>query len=121
MSSIRRPRRFVRERACIKRMGRWLHSSIRPRRSRSPTTTYIDSTFDTPIKCRPAKYVIDLVLHSGTKYLAGHGDLICGVAAGRRELIDQIHKVRTTLGCSMDPHAAFLLLRGIKTLAVRVQ
>jgi cystathionine beta-lyase/cystathionine gamma-synthase len=47
--------------------------------------------------------------------------LICGVAAGRRDLIDQIHGTRTTLGGSMDPHAAFLLLRGIKTLAVRVE
>ena len=83
--------------------------------------TTIDSTFATPINCRPAEWGIDLVLHSGTKYLSGHGDLICGVAAGRRDLIEQIHKVRTTLGCSMDPHAAFLLLRGLKTLAVRVQ
>lgn len=83
--------------------------------------TTIDSTFATPINCRPAEWGIDLVLHSGTKYLAGHGDLICGVAAGRSDLIEQIHKARTTLGCSMDPHAAFLLLRGLKTLAVRVQ
>jgi cystathionine beta-lyase/cystathionine gamma-synthase len=83
--------------------------------------TTIDSTFSTPINCRPAEWGIDVVLHSGTKYLGGHADIICGVAAGRRELIDQIHHVRTTLGCCMDPHAAFLLLRGIKTLAVRVQ
>jgi cystathionine beta-lyase/cystathionine gamma-synthase len=81
----------------------------------------IDSTFATPINCRPAEWGIDLVLHSGTKYFGGHSDLICGIATGRRDLIDQIHHVRTTLGCSMDPHAAFLLLRGIKTLAVRVQ
>lgn len=81
----------------------------------------IDSTFATPINCRPAEWAIDLVLHSGTKYFGGHSDLICGIATGRRDLIDQIHHVRTTLGCSMDPHAAFLLLRGIKTLAVRVQ
>jgi cystathionine beta-lyase/cystathionine gamma-synthase len=83
--------------------------------------TTIDSTFATPINCRPAEWGIDLVLHSGTKYFGGHSDLICGIATGRRDLIDQIHHVRTTLGCSMDPHAAFLLLRGIKTLAVRVQ
>ena len=83
--------------------------------------TTIDSTFATPINCRPAEWGIDLVLHSGTKYFGGHSDLICGIAAGKRDLIDQIHKVRTTLGCCMDPHAAFLLLRGIKTLAVRVQ
>jgi cystathionine beta-lyase/cystathionine gamma-synthase len=81
----------------------------------------IDSTFATPINCRPAEWGIDLVLHSGTKYFGGHADLICGIATGRRDLIEQIHHVRTTLGCSMDPHAAFLLLRGIKTLAVRVE
>jgi cystathionine beta-lyase/cystathionine gamma-synthase len=81
----------------------------------------IDSTFATPINCRPAEWGIDLVLHSGTKYFGGHADLVCGIATGRRDLIDQIHHVRTTLGCSMDPHAAFLLLRGIKTLAVRVE
>jgi cystathionine gamma-synthase len=81
----------------------------------------IDSTFATPINCRPAEWGIDLVLHSGTKYFGGHSDLICGVAAGRRDLIEQIHHARTVLGGCMDPHAAFLLLRGIKTLAVRVE
>src|SRR3954462_11708758 len=83
--------------------------------------TLIDSTFATPINTRPAEFGIDLVLHSGTKYFGGHTDLICGVAAGRRDLMDQIRGTRTTLGGSMDPHAAFLLLRGIKTLAVRVE
>jgi cystathionine beta-lyase/cystathionine gamma-synthase len=83
--------------------------------------TIIDSTFATPINCRPAEWGIDLVLHSGTKFFGGHSDLICGVAAGRRDLIEQIHQARTTLGGCMDPHAAFLLLRGIKTLAVRVE
>jgi cystathionine beta-lyase/cystathionine gamma-synthase len=81
----------------------------------------IDSTFATPINCRPAEWGIDLVLHSGTKYFGGHSDLICGIATGRRDLIEQIHGTRTTLGCCMDPHAAFLLLRGIKTMAVRVE
>jgi cystathionine beta-lyase/cystathionine gamma-synthase len=84
-------------------------------------TTLIDSTFATPINCRPAEFGIDLVMHSGTKYFGGHADLICGIVAGRRDLIDAIHATRTTLGCNMDPHAAWLLLRGIKTLAVRVQ
>jgi cystathionine beta-lyase/cystathionine gamma-synthase len=83
--------------------------------------TLIDSTFATPINQRPTEFGIDLILHSGTKYLAGHTDLICGVAAGRRHLIDQIKATRTTLGGIMDPHAAFLLLRGIKTLALRVE
>ena len=83
-------------------------------------TTLIDSTFATPINCRPAEFGIDLVMHSGTKYFGGHADLICGIVAGRKDLIDTIHGTRTTLGCNMDPHAAWLLLRGIKTLAVRV-
>jgi cystathionine gamma-synthase len=81
----------------------------------------IDGTFATPINQRPAELGIDLVLHSGSKYFSGHSDLICGVAVGRRDLIDTIRATRTTLGGSMDPHAAFLLLRGIKTLAVRVK
>jgi cystathionine beta-lyase/cystathionine gamma-synthase len=83
--------------------------------------TLIDSTFSTPINCRPVEFGIDLVMHSGTKYFAGHSDLICGIIAGRRDLIETIHATRTTLGCNMDPHAAWLLLRGIRTLAVRVQ
>jgi cystathionine beta-lyase/cystathionine gamma-synthase len=84
-------------------------------------TAFIDATFATPINLRPVEAGIDLVLHSGTKYFGGHTDLICGIAAGRRDLIDTIRQTRTTLGGVMDPHAAFMLLRGIKTLAVRVE
>jgi cystathionine beta-lyase/cystathionine gamma-synthase len=80
----------------------------------------VDSTFGTPINQRPAEYGIDLVMHSGTKYLSGHADLTCGVVSGRRELIDRIDESRKTLGNCMDPHAAWLLIRGLKTLAVRV-
>jgi cystathionine beta-lyase/cystathionine gamma-synthase len=80
----------------------------------------IDSTFGTPINQRPAEYGIDLVMHSGTKYLSGHADLTCGVVAGRRDLLEQINDTRTTLGNCMDPHASWLLIRGLKTLAVRV-
>jgi cystathionine gamma-synthase len=80
----------------------------------------LDSTFGTPINQHPAAYGIDLVMHSGTKYLSGHADLTCGVVAGRRELIEKIHDTRTTLGNCMDPHAAWMLIRGLKTLAVRV-
>ena len=83
--------------------------------------TMIDSTFATPINCRPADFGIDLVMHSGTKYFGGHSDLIAGAVAGRADLIGTIHATRTTLGGCMDPHAAWLLLRGIRTLAVRVQ
>jgi len=80
----------------------------------------IDSTFGTPINQHPAEYGIDLVMHSGTKYLSGHADLTCGVICGRQELMDQIWETRTTLGNCMDPHAAWMLIRGLKTLAVRV-
>jgi cystathionine beta-lyase/cystathionine gamma-synthase len=83
--------------------------------------TMIDSTFATPINQRPVEFGIDLVMHSGTKYFGGHADLMAGVIAGRKDLIEKIHETRTTLGGVMDPHAAWLLLRGIKTLAVRVQ
>ena len=80
----------------------------------------IDATFGTPINQRPSEFGIDLVMHSGTKYLAGHADLICGVVAGSSDLIDKIHSTRTTLGNCMDPHASWMLIRGLKTLAVRV-
>jgi cystathionine beta-lyase/cystathionine gamma-synthase len=83
-------------------------------------TSMIDSTFGTPINQHPAEYGIDLIMHSGTKYLSGHTDLICGVVAGRRELMEKILSTRTTLGNCMDPHASWMLVRGLKTLAVRV-
>jgi cystathionine beta-lyase/cystathionine gamma-synthase len=97
-----------------------LHRVVQLAKKHNLITT-IDGTFATPINTKPVDFGIDLVLHSGTKYFGGHHDIICGVAAGRRDLIEQIHHTRTTLGGCMDPHAAFLLLRGIKTLAVRVQ
>jgi cystathionine beta-lyase/cystathionine gamma-synthase len=80
----------------------------------------IDGTFGTPINQHPADYGIDLIMHSGTKYLSGHTDLICGVVAGPGNLIERIHGTRTTLGNCMDPHASWMLARGLKTLAVRV-
>lgn len=80
----------------------------------------IDATFGTPINQRPAESGIDLVMHSGTKYLSGHADLICGVIAGRNELLQRIWETRTILGNCMDPHASWLLVRGLKTLSVRV-
>ena len=80
----------------------------------------IDATFGTPINQNPAEFGIDLVMHSGTKYLAGHTDLICGVVAGSHELMERIWQTRTILGNCMDPHASWMLVRGLKTLAVRV-
>jgi cystathionine gamma-synthase len=80
----------------------------------------IDATFGTPINQHPAEFGIDLIMHSGTKYLAGHSDLICGVVAGRHEVMKKIWETRTVLGNCMDPHASWMLVRGLKTLAVRV-
>src|ERR1700674_5275057 len=80
----------------------------------------IDATFGTPINQHPAEFGIDLIMHSGTKYLGGHTDLICGVVAGCHELMGRIWETRTTLGNCMDPHASWMLVRGLKTLAVRV-
>lgn len=80
----------------------------------------IDSTFGTPINQRPAEFGIDLIMHSGTKYLGGHSDLICGAVAGQTALIERILSTRTTLGNIMDPHASWMLVRGMKTVALRV-
>jgi methionine-gamma-lyase len=80
----------------------------------------IDNTFASPILQKPIEMGFDLVLHSATKYLAGHSDVIAGAAAGRKTLIEQIRHMIIYLGGSMDPEAAFLLIRGMKTLEVRV-
>lgn len=81
----------------------------------------IDSTFLTPVSCRPLDYGVDLVIHSASKYLNGHSDLIAGVVVGSRKLIDQIWPRLLNFGGSLDPHAAFLLERGLKTLSIRMQ
>jgi cystathionine beta-lyase/cystathionine gamma-synthase len=81
----------------------------------------IDNTFASPINFRPAEIGFDLSLHSGTKYLNGHSDIVAGAVIGRRDLIEKITHKLNHLGGSMDPHAAFLLHRGMKTLALRVR
>jgi len=81
----------------------------------------IDSTFASPVNVRPAEIGFDVVLHSGTKYLAGHSDLAAGVVAGSEDLLDQIGYTLKLLGGTLDPHACFLLQRSLKTLGVRVR
>ena len=81
----------------------------------------IDATFATPIACRPLEHGADIVVHSASKYLNGHSDLIAGVAAGSRKLIDQLWPRMLTYGGCLDPHACFLLERGLKTLAIRMK
>jgi cystathionine gamma-synthase/cystathionine gamma-lyase/cystathionine beta-lyase len=84
-------------------------------------TTVIDSTFASPVNVRPAELGFDVVLHSGTKYLAGHSDLAAGVVAGPEPLVDRIGYTLKLLGGTLDPHACFLLHRSLKTLGVRVR
>jgi cystathionine gamma-synthase len=81
----------------------------------------IDSTFATPINQRPIDHGIDLVLHSATKYLAGHNDVMGGVILGKEPVVEAVRECQGVLGGVLDPHAAYLLIRGLKTLPVRVR
>lgn len=83
--------------------------------------TLVDSTFATPVNMQPARFGIDLVVHSATKYLAGHNDVLGGVVAGSHALVGLVRDVRHVFGPCLDPHAAFLIQRGMKTLALRVR
>ena len=81
----------------------------------------IDSTFATPVNQRPLEFGVDLVLHSATKYLGGHNDLLAGSLSGKASLVSGLRDLRGVLGGVLDPHAAYLLLRGVKTLDLRVR
>jgi cystathionine gamma-synthase len=81
----------------------------------------IDSTLATPVNQRPLGQGADLVVHSCTKYIAGHNDLLAGGVCGAQPLIDALREFRGMAGGILDPHAAYLLLRGAKTLALRVE
>jgi cystathionine beta-lyase/cystathionine gamma-synthase len=81
----------------------------------------IDNTFATPVNFRPLRAGFDLVLHSATKYLNGHSDIVGGAVTGSAELVGEVRKTLNIYGASLDPHAGFLLARGIKTLALRVR
>jgi cystathionine gamma-synthase len=83
--------------------------------------TIIDSTFATPFNTRPIELGIGAVVHSVTKYLGGHSDLLGGVFAGSQALVDRVKDSLRVLGGILDPHAAYLLIRGMKTVGVRVE
>ncbi|MHC4125175.1 MAG: trans-sulfuration enzyme family protein, partial [Planctomycetota bacterium] len=83
--------------------------------------TLIDSTFSTPFNQRPLEFGMDLVLHSATKYLAGHNDILAGAVLGRKELVDKIRNLHKSMGGLIDPHCCYLLLRGLKTFPLRVE
>ena len=81
----------------------------------------VDNTFASPMNYRPPEHGFDLSLHSATKYLNGHSDIVGGAIIGRAELVDRIKHRLDHLGGSMDPHQCYLLYRGMKTLALRVR
>jgi cystathionine gamma-synthase len=83
--------------------------------------TVIDSTFATPVNLRPLEHGLDLVIHSATKYLGGHNDLLAGAVVGSGRLVGRIRAARDVLGGVGSPHDAYLLLRGLKTLDLRVR
>ncbi len=81
----------------------------------------IDNTFASPVNYRPLEQGFDLSIHSCTKYLNGHSDIVAGAVIGNRDLIERITHKLNRLGGTLDPHACFLLHRGMKTLGVRVR
>lgn len=81
----------------------------------------MDATFASPVNFRPASLGVDVVIHSATKYLGGHSDLIAGVVAGPAELVAEVTRMSRLYGPSLDPHVAWLLDRGIRTLELRVR
>ena len=83
--------------------------------------TLCDNTIGTPINQQPIGLGIDLVVHSATKFLGGHHDLIAGAIVGARELVDEIWRSHVVFGAVADPFAGWLLMRGLRTLALRVQ
>jgi cystathionine gamma-synthase len=81
----------------------------------------VDNTFATPINQSPIALGADLVIHSATKYLGGHADALGGVVCGRKDLVEQVYHYREINGATLHPMAAYLILRGMKTLALRIE
>ena len=83
--------------------------------------TMIDATFGTPYNQRPLEWGVDLELHSCTKYLGGHNDILAGAVLGRSELVQEIRALHKAIGGVIDPHCCYLLLRGLKTFPLRMK
>lgn len=85
-------------------------------------TFVVDNTFSSPYLQQPISFGADVVLHSITKFINGHADVVGGIiVAANRELYDKLHSMMTFLGCNMDPHQAYLVIRGLKTLSLRIE
>ncbi|SDH05431.1 cystathionine gamma-synthase [Alteribacillus persepolensis] len=82
---------------------------------------FVDNTFATPILQNPLDYGVDLVIHSATKFLGGHADALGGAVCGREELVEKVFHYREINGATMDPMAAYLMIRGMKTLHLRMK
>jgi len=96
-------------------------SKIAEMAKRSDVKVLVDNTFATPYNQQPLRFGCSVAIHSATKYLAGHNDVTAGAAAGPKELIEPMKKLRRILGGVLDPHGAWLMLRGMKTLALRME
>ncbi len=84
--------------------------------------TVVDNTFLTPVLQQPANFGVDIVVHSATKYLNGHGDVVAGILCGSREMINEVKMTcLKDIGATISPHDAWLIMRGLKTLAIRVE
>lgn len=88
---------------------------------RNGTTTLVDNTFCSPFLLQPASLGADLVIHSATKYLGGHGDVVAGVVACSEDLATKLRSLRTSIGGVLGPFEAWLVLRGLRTLPLRMQ
>jgi cystathionine beta-lyase/cystathionine gamma-synthase len=84
-------------------------------------TSVVDSTFASPYNLKPIEFGVDVTVHSATKYLGGHHDITAGVVCGSESFIKKLRGMRKPLGGTLDPHAAWLLLRGLKTLGLRME
>ena len=97
----------------IARLAAWAH--------RNGTLVVVDNTFATPMNQRPLELGADLVIHSATKFLGGHADALGGVVCGPKELVQRIYHFREINGACLEPMSAYLLLRGMKTLHLRIR
>ncbi|NON63256.1 aminotransferase class I/II-fold pyridoxal phosphate-dependent enzyme [Acidianus sp. RZ1] len=80
----------------------------------------VDSTFATPVNQKPLEFGADIVVHSASKFISGHNDVIAGLAAGKADILSKVDLMRRTLGTSLEPSPAYLVIRGMKTLKVRM-